>query len=267
MARLQLPGRRHDLPAATTRCCSEPLDARARQAAPARPLGHDARALNFIYAHLNRVIKRDDLDVIFIAGPGHGAPGAGRQRLPRGHLQRGLPGHQRRTRRACRSSSSSSPSPAASPATSRRRRRARSTRAANSATALSHAYGAAFDNPDLIVACVVGDGEAETGPAGHRAGTRTSSSTRRATARCCRSCTSTATRSPTRPILARISHEELEALFVGYGYDAVLRRGRRPGDDAPADGGDARRGDRGDPRASSARRARTAARPSARAGR
>ena len=54
---------------------------------------------------------------------------------------------------------------------------------------LSHAYGAAFDNPDLLVACVVGDGEAETGAAGHAAGTRTSSSIPAATAPCCRSCT------------------------------------------------------------------------------
>ncbi len=53
--------------------------------------------------------------------------------------------------------------------------------------ALSHAYGAAFDNPDLIVACVIGDGEAETGPLA-TAGIRTNFSTRRATARCCRSC-------------------------------------------------------------------------------
>ena len=53
---------------------------------------------------------------------------------------------------------------------------------------LAHAYGAAFDNPDLLVACVIGDGEAETGPLA-AAGTRTSSSTRPPTARCCRSCT------------------------------------------------------------------------------
>jgi xylulose-5-phosphate/fructose-6-phosphate phosphoketolase len=58
----------------------------------------------------------------------------------------------------------SSRSPAASPATSRRKRPAPSTKAANWATPWSHAYGAAFDNPDLLVACVVGDGEAETGP-------------------------------------------------------------------------------------------------------
>ena len=60
---------------------------------------------------------------------------------------------------------------------------------------LLHAYGAAFDNPDLIVSCVIGDGEAETGALA-AAGTPTNSSTRRATARCCPSCISTASRSP-----------------------------------------------------------------------
>ena len=105
---------------------------------------------------------------------------------------------------------------------------------------LSHAYGAAFDNPDLIVACVVGDGEAETGRS-PPAGTRTSSSTRRATARCCRSCISTATRSPTRPCWRASADDELDALFRGYGYEPYLRRRRRAGDDASDDGRDARR--------------------------
>src|SRR3954463_16344519 len=68
-----------------------------------------------------------------------------------------------KTRKDCARSSASSRSPAASRRTSRRRHRARSTKAASSGT-LSHAFGAAFDNPELIVACVVGDGEAETGP-------------------------------------------------------------------------------------------------------
>ena len=61
-----------------------------------------------------------------------------------------------------------------------------------------------------------------------------------ATARCCRSCTSTATRSPIPTVLARISHEELRPAVSRLRLHAVLRRGRRPGDDAPADGGHAR---------------------------
>ena len=91
--------------------------------------------------------------------------------------------------------------------------------------ALSHAYGAAFDNPDLIVACVVGDGEAETGPL--------------ATSWHSNKFLNPVTDGAVLPILhlngykianptvlARISHEELDQLFRGYGYTPVLRRGR-----------------------------------------
>ena len=55
---------------------------------------------NFIYVHLNRVIKQHDLDMIYVSGPGHGGPGCGRQRLPRRHLQRGLSQHHARMRSA-----------------------------------------------------------------------------------------------------------------------------------------------------------------------
>ena len=131
-----------------------------------RLLGHwgTTPGLNFIYAHLNRVISERDLDVIYVDGPGARRSRAGGQRLPRGHLHRGLSAHRPRRGRACAGCFGSSRSPAGSPATSRPRRPARSTRAGSWATASLHAYGAAFDNPDLIVACVVGDGEAETGP-------------------------------------------------------------------------------------------------------
>ena len=65
-----------------------------------RLLGHfgTTPGLNLVYAHLNRAIRARDLDTIFVTGPGHGGPGERRQRLPRGHLQRALPGHRRRTR-------------------------------------------------------------------------------------------------------------------------------------------------------------------------
>ena len=68
-----------------------------------RLLGHwgTTPGLNFIYAHLNRVIAARDLDMIYVIGPGHGGPGAGGQRLAGGHLQRDLPGRSPRTRRAC----------------------------------------------------------------------------------------------------------------------------------------------------------------------
>ena len=130
-----------------------------------RLLGHwgTTPGLNFIYAHLNRAIIAHDLDMIYIAGPGHGGPALVANAISRARTASSTRRHAGR-RRACGGCSSSSAFPAAFRATPRRRRRARSTRAASWATRCSHAYGAAFDNPDLIVACVIGDGEAETGP-------------------------------------------------------------------------------------------------------
>ena len=111
--------------------------------------------------------------------------------------------------------------------------------------ALSHAYGAAFDNPDLVVACVIGDGEAETGPM--------------ATSWHSNKFLNPATDGAVLPILhlngykianptvlARIGRDELEQLLRGYGYIPVLRRRRRSAGDAPEDGDDARHRDRRD---------------------
>ena len=94
--------------------------------------------------------------------------------------------------------------------------------------ALAHAYGAAFDNPDLLVCCVVGDGEAETGPLAASWHCEQVPRPRRTTAPCCRSCTSTATRSPTRRCSRGSRDDELRALLEGYGHHRRLRRGRRP---------------------------------------
>src|SRR6266481_4784909 len=130
-----------------------------------RLLGHwgTTPGLNFIYAHLNRLIKLHDLNVIYIAGPGHGGPGivantylegtysefystisqdeAGMRRLfKQFSFPGGIPSH-------------------VAPATP-----GSIHEGGELGYALSHAYGAVFDNPDLIVACVIGDGEAETGP-------------------------------------------------------------------------------------------------------
>ena len=116
-------------------------------------------------------------------------------------------------------------------------------RAANWAIRLSHAFGAAFDNPDLIVACVVGDGEAETGPlATSWHGNKFLNPVRDGAVLPILHLNGYKIANPT--VLARISHEELEALMRGYGYTPLLRGGRRPGQDAPADGGHARQGDR-----------------------
>ena len=122
---------------------------------------------------------------------------------------------------------------------------------------LSHAFGAVFDNPDLIVACVVGDGEAETGPL--------------ATAWHSNKFLDPATDGAVLPILhlngykianptvlARITREELEQLLRGYGWTPYFVEGHEPGADARGDGRDARHGDRADPGRSSRTRASTA---------
>ena len=144
-----------------------------------RLLGHwgTTPGLNLLYAHMNRVIRERDLDAIYITGPGHGGPGARRQRLPRGHLQRGLPDISR-TRRACGGCSASSRSRAASPATSRPRRPGSIHEGGELGYALVHAYGAAFDNPDLLVLLRRRRRRGRDRARSPRAGTRTSSSTR-----------------------------------------------------------------------------------------
>ena len=158
----QLPVGRADLPA------RQPAAARAAAAEHIKPrlLGHwgTTPGLNFIYAHLNRVIAERDLNAIYVTGPGHGGPGLVANAYLEGTYSEVYPhiGHDEEgLRRLFRQFSF----PGGHPQPRRARdARARSTRAASSATACVHAYGAAFDNPDLLVACVVGDGEAETGP-------------------------------------------------------------------------------------------------------
>ena len=193
-----------------------------------RLLGHwgTTPGLNFIYVHLNRIIKDYDLNVINITGPGHGGPGlvanaylegtysevyptitqdaAGMKRLfKQFSFPGGIPSH-------------------VSPETP-----GSIHEGGELGYALSHAYGAAFDNPDLIVACVVGDGEAETGPLAtswhsnkflnpvhdgavlpilHLNGWKIAGPT----------------------VLARIPRDELEALFRGYGYTPYFVDGDDP---------------------------------------
>ncbi len=193
-----------------------------------RLLGHwgTTPGLNFIYVHLNRIIKDYDLNVINITGPGHGGPGlvanaylegtysevypaitqdaAGMKRLfKQFSFPGGIPSH-------------------VSPETP-----GSIHEGGELGYALSHAYGAAFDNPDLIVACVVGDGEAECGPLAtswhsnkflnpvhdgavlpilHLNGWKIAGPT----------------------VLARIPRDELEALFRGYGYTPYFVDGDDP---------------------------------------
>ena len=193
-----------------------------------RLLGHwgASPALSFVWAHLNRVIRRDDLDIIFMAGPGHGAPGVlgptwlegtyseiypdksqDREGLRKFFKQFSFPGHI---------GSHVTPETPGS-----------IHEGGELGYSLAHAYGAALDNPELIVACVVGDGEAETGPlatAWHS--NKFINPLRDGAVLPILNLNGYKIANPT--ILARISHEELEALFTGYGYTPYFVEGSEP---------------------------------------
>ena len=130
-----------------------------------RLLGHwgTTPGLNFIYAHLNRVIRALDLDIIYVCGPGHGGPGMVANTYLEGSYSEIYPNIGRDAdglRKLFRQFSFPGGIPShAAPETP-----GSIHEGGELGYALVHAYGAAFDNPDLIVACVVGDGEAETGP-------------------------------------------------------------------------------------------------------
>ena len=130
-----------------------------------RLLGHwgTSPGLSFLYAHLNRVIRRDELDMIFVAGPGHGGPALVANTYLEGsytdvypHISRDIIGLQRLFRQF--STPGGIPSHVSVPTPGSIHE------GGELGYALVHAFGAVFDNPNLIVACVVGDGEAETGP-------------------------------------------------------------------------------------------------------
>ena len=130
-----------------------------------RLLGHwgTTPGLNLLYAHLNRVIRARDLNVVFIAGPGHGGPGLVASTYLEGTYSEVYPDIGRDTEglaRLCKQFSFPGGVPShAAPETP-----GSIHEGGELGYSLSHAFGAAFDNPDLLVACVIGDGEAETGP-------------------------------------------------------------------------------------------------------
>jgi len=193
-----------------------------------RLLGHwgTTPGLNFLYAHLNRAIKARDLDMIFVTGPGHGGPavvanawldGTYSEVYP--HIPNDALGMQRLFKQFSFPGGIPSHAAPETPGSIHE--------GGELGYALSHAYGAVFDNPDLIAACVVGDGEAETGPM--------------ATSWHSNKFLDPATDGAVLPILhlngykianpavlARIGADELRSLFVGYGYKPYLVEGDDP---------------------------------------
>lgn len=193
----------------------EPL--RAEHTKP-RLLGHwgASTALSFVYIHLNRLIKKYDLDVILMAGPGHGAPGILAPAYLEGTYSEVYPdksedyeGLQKFFKQFSFPGHIGSHCTPETPGSIHE--------GGELGYSLSHAYGAAFDNPDLIVAAVVGDGEAETGPlatAWHS--NKFLNPIRDGAVLPILNLNGYKIANPT--ILARIPAEELESLFVGYGY-------------------------------------------------
>ncbi len=193
-----------------------------------RLLGHwgTTPGLNFVYAHLNRVIKEHDLNAIYVAGPGHGGPGLVANTYLEGTYSEIYPaisqdadGIQRLFKQFSFPGGIPSHVAPETPGSIHE--------GGELGYSLSHAFGAAFDNPDLLVACVVGDGEAETGPLAtswhsnkflnpvsdgavlpilHLNGYKIAEPT----------------------VLARIPRAELEALFRGYGYAPHFVEGDDP---------------------------------------
>src|SRR5579872_2618188 len=130
-----------------------------------RLLGHwgTTPGLNLIYAHLNRVIRNQDLNVIYVCGPGHGGPGMVANTYLEGTYSELYPGVTQDTAGMGRLFRQFS-FPGGIPSHAAPETPGSIHEGGELGYALNHAYGAAFDNPDLIVACVIGDGEAETGP-------------------------------------------------------------------------------------------------------
>ncbi|KAA1251898.1 phosphoketolase family protein [Mycobacterium simiae] len=193
-----------------------------------RLLGHwgTTPGLNLIYAHLNRIIRNRDANVIYVTGPGHGGPGLVANAYLEGtysEVYTSIGENTEGLRRLFRQFSF----PGGIPSHVAAQTPGSIHEGGELGYALVHAFGAAFDNPDLVVACVIGDGEAETGPLAaswhsnkflnpaidgavlpilHLNGYKIANPT----------------------VLDRIPHQELESLFRGYGYRPIMVVGDDP---------------------------------------
>jgi len=193
-----------------------------------RMLGHwgASPALSFIYTHLNRVIRANDLDMIFMAGPGHGAPGVLGPLYMEGSYSEVYPDKSQDEEGLLRFFKQFSfPGGIGSHCTPETPGSIHE--GGELGYVLSHACGAVFDNPDLIVAAVVGDGEAETGPlATSWHINKFLNPVRDGAVLPILNLNGYKINNPT--LLARISHQELEDLFKGYGYTPLFVEGSDP---------------------------------------
>ena len=181
---------------------------------------------NFIYTHLNRVIKQHDLDMIYVSGPGHGGPAVVSHTYLEGTYSEVYP-HISQDEAGLKKLFTQFSFPGGIPSHASPETPGSIHEGGELGYSLSHSFGAVFDNPGLLVACVVGDGEAETGPLAtawhsnkfldpvndgavlpilHLNGYKISNPT----------------------VLARITHEELEQLLRGYGWTPLFVEGHEP---------------------------------------
>ena len=196
-----------------------------------RLLGHfgTAPGLNLIYVHLNRAIRERDLDAIYVTGPGHGGPALVAQSYLEASYTELYP-HVRRGEDGLRALFRQFSFPGGIPSHAAPERPGSIHEGGELGYALAHAFGAAFDNPDLLVTCVVGDGEAETGPL--------------ATSWHSNKFLNPATDGAVLPILhlngykiaaptvlARIPDQELLDLLKGYGWRPIVVSGGFDGED------------------------------------
>ncbi len=193
-----------------------------------RLLGHwgTTPGLNFIYAHLNRVIRERDLDVVYVAGPGHGGPGLVANTYLEGTYSEVYP-NVSRDEAGMRLLFKQFSFPGGIPSHVAPETPGSIHEGGELGYAVSHAYGAALDNPELIVACVVGDGEAETGPlAAAWHSNKFLNPARDGAVLPILHLNGYKIANPT--ILSRIGGDELESLFVGYGYEPHFVEGSDP---------------------------------------
>jgi xylulose-5-phosphate/fructose-6-phosphate phosphoketolase len=184
-----------------------------------RLLGHwgTTPGLNFIYAHMNRVIRNWDLDAIYVMGPGHGGPGVVANAYLEGTYSEVYP-DVTFDAEGLRSLFRQFSFPGGIPSHVSPRTPGSIHEGGELGYALSHAYGAAFDNPELVVCCVIGDGEAETGPlATSWHSNKFLSPARDGAVLPILHLNGYKMANPT--LLARIPEGELRALLEGYGYE------------------------------------------------
>lgn len=193
-----------------------------------RLLGHwgTVPGLNFIYAHLNRVIVDRDLSMLFIAGPGHGAPGVIANTYLEGTYSERYPEVSQDEAGLCRLFRQFS-FPGGIPSHAAPETPGSIHEGGELGYSLSHAFGAVLDNPDLIAACVIGDGEAETGPlAASWHGNKFLNAREDGAVLPILHLNGYKIANPT--ILARLPHAELESLLTGYGYAPLFVEGEEP---------------------------------------